>query len=648
MLEVEFCRRRTDPSIARSHRTRPVDMAEALVSKECSMSLSGWLRKLCHKTNNLSWSRLNLESLESRTCPSLLGNQLFPADNPWNQQITNAPVAANSDTLVASVGLTTHFHPDFGTTYAGAFNGIPFNVVPGTQPKVQVTIDAYATESDLLPIPIPAGAVIEGDPLPSAQNTGDRHLLVYDKDNNILYETFNTHKPSEEPDGQWHADSEAVWDLTKDSFRTPGFTSADAAGLPILTGLVRPDEVLDQGKITHALRFTVSRSQNAYVFPASHFAGSNNTALPRMGERFRLKQSVDISGYSHTNQVILQALKDYGMIVADNGSSWYISGEPSSRWDDNDLHNLNQIVGSDFEAVDLAPVVSGLDQTAGSTTGGGTVTISGVNFSGGAGQTQVFFGTTAATNVTVLSDTQISVTVPAHVAGLVDVTVQSPYGASALVMADRYTFGQSKAQAFVAQVYLDLLQRPADAGGLTSWTTLLNQGMTPTAVVGAIESSVEYRADLVQAMYMQYLHRNADSGGLAGFVTFLGSGGTAEQVESIMAGSTEYFQTRGGGNIGGFLTALYQDALNRAPDSGGQASFSQQLASGVSRTTVAAAIVKSDECHRDLVQSYYQTYLRRTADAGGLSTFATLLNQGTRDQDVIGFIVGSSEYVARA
>ena len=141
-------------------------------------------------------ARPQLEVLEDRTVPTLLGNSLFPADNPWNQLVANAPVAANSATLVASIGLGAHLHPDFGTTYAGALNGIPFNVVSGTQPKVNIVIDAYAGESDLQPIPIPSGAVIEGDPLPSAQNTSDRHLIVYDQTNNIVYETWNTHKPS--------------------------------------------------------------------------------------------------------------------------------------------------------------------------------------------------------------------------------------------------------------------------------------------------------------------------------------------------------------------------------------------------------------------------------------------------------------------
>jgi FG-GAP-like repeat/IPT/TIG domain len=388
-----------------------------------------------------------LETLERRELMTLSGNMLFPADNPWNEKITNAPVAANSAALVASIGLNSSLHPDFGTVWDGSLNGIPVNIVSGTQPKVNVVIDAYPGESDLLPIPIPANAVIEGDPLPSAQNTGDRHMIVYDQDNNILYETYNTHRPSETTDGQWHADSEAVWNLNTDTFRPPGWTSADAAGLPILPGLVRPDEVLTQGVITHALRFTVPATQNTYVYPASHEAGSNNPNLPPMGERFRLKASFDISHFSAADQVILQALKDYGMIVADNGSPWYLSGEPSSLWDDSDLHNLTQVVGSDFEAVDLTPVVSGLNVSTGLTAGGTSVTISGVNFSGGAGQTQVLFGTTPATSLTVNSDGSITALAPAHAAGTVDVTVQSPYGTSAVTAADRFTFGQSTVHA---------------------------------------------------------------------------------------------------------------------------------------------------------------------------------------------------------
>src|SRR5207249_11122356 len=223
--------------------------------------------------------------------------------------------------------------------------------------------------------------VIEGDPLTGTQNTSDRHMLIYDSDNNVVYETFNTRRPSETVDHLWHAGSEAVWDLKKDTFRTPGNTSADAAGLPILPGLVRPDEVFDQGVINHALRFTVANSRDQYVYPASHVAGSNNASLPRMGERFRLKASFDISAYPAADRVILQALKDYGMIVADNGGNWFLSGTPSSRWSDDDLHLLTQVPGSAFEAVNLRPVVSSLGQTSGPTAGGTPVTINGLNFS---------------------------------------------------------------------------------------------------------------------------------------------------------------------------------------------------------------------------------------------------------------------------
>jgi hypothetical protein len=384
--------------------------------------------------------RLLVESLEERALLSLQGNVLFPVDNPWNQVIADAPVAANSATLVASIGAGGYLHPDFGTIYEGAYIGIPFTVVSASQPKIEVIVDAYADESDLVAVPIPAGAVLEGDPLPASQNTGDRHLIVYDKDNNVAYELYNVHRPAETADGKWHADSIALWDMSQNSFRTPSDTSADAAGLPILPGLVRPDEVLDQGVINHALRFTVPNSRNQYVYPASHQAGVNNASYPRMGERFRLKADFDISGFSPTNQVILQALKDYGMIVADNGSGWYLSGEPSSRWDDDDLHDLMSIVGSRFEAVDLRPIVTDVSADSGAATGGTSVTIVGQNFSGAAGQVQVFFGTAAAANVAVMSDSTLVVTTPLHAPGTVQVSVVTPYGTSASSAGSQFTF----------------------------------------------------------------------------------------------------------------------------------------------------------------------------------------------------------------
>ncbi|MGD9724313.1 MAG: IPT/TIG domain-containing protein [Pirellulales bacterium] len=402
-------------------------------------------RRLSAATRRLHVRRSIVELLEERTLFTLEGNVLFPLDNPWNQRVDQAPVATNSATLVDNIGRSAQLHPDFGTIYEGAYIGIPYVVVSGSQTPLEVIIDAYPSESDLVPVPIPPAAPIEGDPLPSAQNDGDRHLLVYDRDNNVAYELYRAFRPTETGDGKWHADSEAVWDMTQNSFRTPGDTSADAAGLPILPGLVRPDEVLDQGVINHALRFTVPRSRNQYIYPASHQAGSNNANYPRMGERFRLKASFDISGFSPENQVILRALKEYGMIVADNGSAWYLSGSPSSRWDDDDLHDLSQIIGSNFEAVDLTPITNSASPASGPTGGGTAVTIQGRNFSGAAGRLNVMFGSTAASSVTILSDTQLIAVAPPHAGGTVSIRVNTPYGTSSAAGAPTFTFGSGGA-----------------------------------------------------------------------------------------------------------------------------------------------------------------------------------------------------------
>jgi hypothetical protein len=399
--------------------------------------------------------RLHIEMLETRVVPTLAGNQLFPDDNPWNHPITDAPVAASSAAMIDAIyGSLIPLHPDFGTVYHGSLNGIPYNVVSGTQPKVQVVVDAYASESDIQPIPIPADAVIEGDTPtgPSLSNTSDRHLIVYDADANIAYEAFGAYRPGETlPDGQvdpnyWHVASEAVWDLNENTFRTAGYTSADAAGLTILPGLVRADEVFDQGEINHALRFTAHMTSNAYVFPGSHHTYLDpvqpDPLHPRMGERFRLKSSVDITqlpGYSlpgyQQDVVILEALKKYGMIVADNGNTGFISGAPSPLWNDDILHLLGYVPMSDFEVVDLTPVVSALDTTAGSA--GTSVTISGLNFAGTAGTTQVFFGTTPAASIDIVSDTQIVAVAPAGT-GQVNVTVQSGYGTSTALVPFTY------------------------------------------------------------------------------------------------------------------------------------------------------------------------------------------------------------------
>jgi hypothetical protein len=273
--------------------------------------------------------------------------QVFPADNPWNRDISGDTVDPVSAAMVSSCGSGSTVHPDFGTIYDGAPNGIPYIVVHSGQAKVPVSFD-YADESDPGPYPIPLDAPIEG----GSSSTGDRHVIVVDADAWKLYELYDAHPGS----SSWTAGSGAVFDLSSNALRPAGWTSADAAGLPIFPGLVRYDEV-SAGSIAHALRFTCPRTRKGYVSPARHQAGSStDTSLPPMGARFRLKASVDISTYSPQMQVILIAMKKYGMFLADNGSAFYISGAPDSRWDDDDLHNLSKLHGSDFEVVKMGAV----------------------------------------------------------------------------------------------------------------------------------------------------------------------------------------------------------------------------------------------------------------------------------------------------
>lgn len=284
---------------------------------------------------------------------SLHGAQPFPSDNPWNQDISAMPVDSNSANLIASIGLNTGLHPDFGTVYNGAPNGIPYVVVSGTQPRVAINYTAYGDESDPGPYPVPASAPIEGGP----NSTGDRHVLVIDRDNWKLYELGYAFPINNGI--SWNANCGAVFDLNSNALRPAGWTSADAAGLPIFPGLVRYDEVFEQGVIAHALRFTVHDSRRAYVNPARHWASSNTSPnLPPMGMRVRLKASFDISGFSPAMQVILRAMKKYGMMVADNGSNWYVSGAPDPRWSDNELNTLKAIKGSNFEVVQMGTIVT--------------------------------------------------------------------------------------------------------------------------------------------------------------------------------------------------------------------------------------------------------------------------------------------------
>jgi hypothetical protein len=269
----------------------------------------------------------------------------------WNSNISGASVDPNSANILNSIGMNTTLHPDFGEgNYDGQSIGIPYQIVAGTQPKVTITLGAYKSESDPGPMPIPSNALIEGYPHPG---NGDRHVLVLDKDGCWLYELYNA---TAGKNGAWSANSTAVWDMTLNEQRPYEWTSADAAGLPIFPGLVRYDEVA-AGAINHAVRFTVPVSREAFVAPASHWASSNTSStVPPMGTRLRLKSSFNISGFSAHNQVILTALKKYGMILADNGSAIFITGAPDPRWNNSDLANLEKLTAADFDVVQMGTV----------------------------------------------------------------------------------------------------------------------------------------------------------------------------------------------------------------------------------------------------------------------------------------------------
>jgi hypothetical protein len=395
---------------------------------------------------------------------SLLSSNLFPADNPWNQNISQAPVATNSAAIISLIG-NNRFHPDFGQDYrtGNPLYGIPYNVVHGNStPKVHVVIDAYADQSDIHDAPLPANPIIEGDmdnaPTVGVDVRGDSHMLIWDTDNNIAYEFYRASRPSENTDGQWHADSETIWDMKTNSFRTLGWTSGDAAGLPILPGLARPDEGLPvsqggQGLISHALRFTLQNAiiLNQYLYPGSHTANPGNTNRsnqPPMGARFRLKASVNISSMNPQAKVVAQALKDYGLIVADNGSSFFMTGASYSpdasnnfslTWNDNDIqdtaHGLKSLWFTNFEVVDLTPTVTNVSPTQ--AVAGTSVTLAGRNFSGAAGRLSVWFGTNQLP-ASPADDGHVTVVAPSGT-GTVNVRIQSGISNATANAAANYT-----------------------------------------------------------------------------------------------------------------------------------------------------------------------------------------------------------------
>ena len=280
--------------------------------------------------------------LAGTTCPVL------PADNPWNQRVDSLPVANDSAALIASIGLSDPVHPDFGSgSYQGEPIGIPYTVVSNATKKVAVSF-RYASESDKGPYPIPPNVAIEG----GTHSTGDRHVIVVNRNTCTDYELYAAYPRT--GGRSWRAGSGAIFNLRSDALRPAGWTSADAAGLPILPGLARYNEVA-AGAIDHALRFTAPCTAPAYVYPARHQASTCRGAnLPPMGLRVRLKASVDIGGLPTQARIVAQALKTYGMILADNGSPWYISGAPNRGWNNDALHLLDELTGKDFEVVDTS------------------------------------------------------------------------------------------------------------------------------------------------------------------------------------------------------------------------------------------------------------------------------------------------------
>jgi hypothetical protein len=303
------------------------------------------------------------------TSAAIGGCPIFPINNIWNTPINNLPVHARSDQWVNTIGRSTGFHMDFGSgTWNGGPIGIPYNIVGGNVPKVSVSF-YYPNQSDVGPYPIPANPLIEYG--------SDQHMLIVDNSTCTLYELYDASYYG----GSWHGGSGAIWNLNSNALRPDTWTSADAAGLPILPGLVRYDEIVS-GQINHAIRFTAANT-NSYIWPARHLTSNDPSSpqIPPMGARFRLKASFDISGYPPTIQIILNAMKTYGIILADNGSNWYVSGTPDSRWDNGMLHLLDDLTGNDFEAIDESGLMVDYDSGGVGSTISGNVGVGGATMS---------------------------------------------------------------------------------------------------------------------------------------------------------------------------------------------------------------------------------------------------------------------------
>jgi hypothetical protein len=284
----------------------------------------------------------------ARPLPRAPHCKIFPRSSQWNQRVDKLPLLSNSSAMVAAVGAPRSSHADFGSGINdGGPIGIPYTTVSKRQKRIRVNFTDYGDESNKGPYPIPARAPVEG----GRGSDGDRHVIVVDRSRCRLYELSSAYPTA---GGGWKAGSGAIWNLRSNRLRHAGWTSADAAGLPILPGLARYDEVR-RGMIDHALRITVPRTRNAYIYPARHVASSDSDPnLPAMGQRARLKRSVNVESFPRQTRVVLRALQRYGALVADNGAAWYVSGAPDRRWNNDDLHSFGRLNGSDFEFVDTS------------------------------------------------------------------------------------------------------------------------------------------------------------------------------------------------------------------------------------------------------------------------------------------------------
>jgi hypothetical protein len=556
--------------------------------------------------------------LAAHAVPQVAGCPVLPANNIWNVRVDALPVHPRSAAWVANVraggdGATRPFHMDFGSGLypeppdpTAAPIGIPYVVVTGTQPRVPVQFVDYADESDAGPYPVPPNAPIEGVGPPNDQ--GDRHVLVVDGTNCVLYEMGNAFPVS--GGSSWQASGGAVFDLRSNTLRPETWTSTDAAGLPIFPGLARYDEVA-AGVIEHALRFTADRTQKAYIWPARHFASSiTDPNVAPMGARFRLKASVDITHFSPQARVIAQAMKTYGIMLADNGSSWFVSGAPDPGWNNTVLHELDALHGGDFEAVDTSGLQASPDSG---------VVVGSCNPGDGDGD------------------------------GIPD-CVEAPEGRDASVK-DNDVFGN--ARLFAMQQYRDFLGREGDAAGISFWTQQLTSGaFIRTKVAKAFFDSPEFQGTIspVARLYFAYFLRIPDYAGLNYWIANYRAGLPLANISNTFAQSPEFTLRYGPLADGAFVDLVYNNVLGRAADAGGRAFWLNQLTThAMTRGQVMLAFSEGAEyraliANEVFVTMTYLGMLHREPEPGGFTFWVDFMDHGGSGEDLIDGFLRSQEY----